>query len=177
VNVTNAEMAAVPEDDASLESVFITHYARVARTIALVIGDHGRAEELAVEIFLRWSRMGASNAPNPDGWLYRAAANLAVDELRRRARRSKLNQLFRRFQSPATPEEIHGANQERDRVRQILREMQPRQAELLVLRTQGFSYEELASALNLNPASVGKLLSRARQTFREEYISRYGQHA
>jgi hypothetical protein len=52
--------------------------------------------------------------------------------------------------------------------------MQPRQAELLVLRTQGFSYDELSSALRLNPASVGKLLSGAQETFRKEYVDKYG---
>ena len=167
-------MAAISDHRAELESIFITHYATVARTIALVIGDRGRAEELAVEVFLRWSGMRARPAPRPEAWLYRTAANLAVDELRKRARRSKVDLLFRRTPNPPTPEEIHGANQERARVRYILSRMQPRQAELLVLRTQGFSYDELDSALSLNPASVGKLLSRAQETFRKEYIAKYG---
>jgi hypothetical protein len=101
-------------------------------------------------VFLRWPRTNAGLGLNPDGWLYRTAANLGVDELRKRARRSKFDWLFGRTQQPATPEEIHGVNQERDRVRHVLSRMQPRQAELLVLRTQGFSYEELASALGLN---------------------------
>jgi RNA polymerase sigma-70 factor, ECF subfamily len=49
-----------------------------------------------------------------------------------------------------------------------------RQAELLLLRSHGLSYEELASTLHLNPASVGTLLARAQQAFRKEYINRYG---
>ena len=53
--------------------------------------------------------------------------------------------------------------------------IQPRHAELLVLRSQDLSYDELASALDLNPASIGTLLSRAQQAFRKEYIKRYGQ--
>jgi RNA polymerase sigma-70 factor (ECF subfamily) len=52
--------------------------------------------------------------------------------------------------------------------------MKPRQAELLLLRTHGFSYEELASALDLNFSSIGTLLSRAERAFRKEYIKRYG---
>jgi len=52
--------------------------------------------------------------------------------------------------------------------------MRPRQAELLILRSNGFSYEELASMLSLNSASVGTLLSRAEQAFRKAYINRYG---
>jgi RNA polymerase sigma-70 factor (ECF subfamily) len=53
--------------------------------------------------------------------------------------------------------------------------MRPRQAELLVLRSDGLSYEELAAALHLAHGSIGTFLSRAEQAFRKEYIKRYGQ--
>ena len=49
-----------------------------------------------------------------------------------------------------------------------------RGAELLVLRSHGLSYEELAEALELNPTSIGTYLSRAQDAFRKEYIKRYG---
>ena len=49
-----------------------------------------------------------------------------------------------------------------------------RQAELLLLRSDDGSYDELAAALSLNPASVGTLLARAKQAFRKEYVKRYG---
>ena len=53
----------------------------------------------------------------------------------------------------------------------MLGALDPRQAELLLLRGSGLSYAELAAALELNPASVGTLLSRAQQAFRKEYIN------
>lgn len=56
VDITNSQTAEISDDCADLESVFAAHSARVARTIALVTGDRGRAEELAVEVFLRWSQ-------------------------------------------------------------------------------------------------------------------------
>jgi RNA polymerase sigma-70 factor (ECF subfamily) len=61
-------------------------------------------------------------------------------------------------------------------VRAVLASMPRRDAELLLLRSDDMSYEELAAALSLNPASVGTLLSRARQAFRKEYVKRYGEH-
>jgi len=73
------------------------------------------------------------------------------------------------------PEEIRAADEERDKVRAVLRAVRPRDAELLVLRSHGFTYEEVAAALNLNPASVGTLLRRAQLAFRKEYIERYGE--
>ncbi|MGA3202573.1 MAG: sigma factor-like helix-turn-helix DNA-binding protein [Bryobacteraceae bacterium] len=73
-----------------------------------------------------------------------------------------------------TPEDLRTAAEERENVRLVLAVVAPRQAELLILRSQGLSYEELAAALELNPASIGTLLSRAQDAFRKEYIKRYG---
>jgi RNA polymerase sigma-70 factor (ECF subfamily) len=67
------------------------------------------------------------------------------------------------------------ANEEKDKVRIILGLLQPRQAELLVLRSNGLSYVELASTLGLNSASIGTLLARAEEAFRKEYTKRYGE--
>ncbi len=66
------------------------------------------------------------------------------------------------------------AKQDEERVRAVLAAMPRRQAEMLLLRSQGFDYAELAAALDLNPVSIGKLLSRAQQAFRKEYVNRYG---
>jgi RNA polymerase sigma-70 factor (ECF subfamily) len=55
------------------------------------------------------------------------------------------------------------------RVRQILIEMQPREAKLLLLRHAGLSYKELAEALNVAPGSVGSLLTQAKRTFARKY--------
>ena len=45
------------------------------------------------------------------------------------------------------------------------------------VKSDGVPYDELASVLSLNPASIGTLLSRARAAFRKEYVRRYGEHA
>ena len=74
-----------------------------------------------------------------------------------------------------TPEDIRTTNEAQERVRLVLAAIETRQAELLLLRSHGLSYEELAAALELNPASIGTLLNRAQQAFRKEYIKRYGQ--
>lgn len=155
-----------------LESLFTAHYRDIARFIASIVHNRPRAEELAVEVFLQWNSGGH---PNPKGWLYRAATHVAVDEIRRRARRERYERLLERIlRRVPTPEDVHLANEEQQRVRAVLATMTARQSELLLLRAQGFSYGELASTLDLNPLSVGKLLSRAQQTFRKEYLKKYG---
>ncbi len=73
-----------------------------------------------------------------------------------------------------TPEETLTDVEERLKVRAVLPRLKPDQAALLVLRSHDLSYDELASALGMQPTSVGTLLRRARQAFRKEYLSRHG---
>lgn len=160
-----------------IEAVFREQYPKVARIIARVVRDHARAEELAVEVFLKLWRNRKAQRYRVEAWLYRVAVRTALDELRSRSRRWRYEGLFGQLErntSPATPEQIHRANEEQVRVRRVLSLLDPRQAELLVLRSHGFRYEEVASILDVNPASVGTLLARAQQVFRKEYIRRYG---
>jgi RNA polymerase sigma-70 factor (ECF subfamily) len=151
------------------ETLFHAHYRRIARTIARVVRDHARAEEIAVEVF--WKFWRSSNAPKDDragGWLYRTAVRMALDELRKNARRIG-NESEAKPRPVETPEAAHAAAQERDRVRLVLASLDARESELLLLRSDGLSYNEIAAALELNPASVGTLLTRAQQAFRKEY--------
>jgi RNA polymerase sigma-70 factor (ECF subfamily) len=98
-----------------------------------------------------------------------------LNELRARTRRSRYEALLGFGRKANTPEDIRATTESQERVRFVLAAIEGRQAELLLLRSHGLSYEELASALDLNPASVGTLLSRAQQAFRKEYIKRYGE--
>jgi RNA polymerase sigma factor (sigma-70 family) len=160
-----------------IEALFRMHYARISRLIGRVVRDRGRAEELAVEVFLKLWRHGRE-IDRVEGWLCRVAARTAIDEIRRRARRARYERLLAWMdaeKAPATPEELHRSNEQQERVRTVLGAVTARQAELLLLRGSGFSYGELAIALGVNPASVGVLLSRAQEAFRKEYVKRYGE--
>ena len=156
-----------------IEEVFHAQYARVARVIAGVLRDPARAEELAVEVLLKWSRTPKAQDENAEAWLYRTAIRTGLNELRHQTRREKYERLFEFFRRTPTPEEIFAVQEEQRRVDLVLSMLPARQAELLLLRCQGFSYEELASTLDVNPSSVGTLVSRAQQAFRKEYIRRY----
>jgi RNA polymerase sigma-70 factor (ECF subfamily) len=175
----NASREAVVEMNADegrpdIETVFHAHYDRIARVIARVLRDPSRAEELAVEVFLKWSRSPGALGANCAGWLYRVAVRTGLDELRRESRRAQRERVVRFFRPSPTPEDIRAAAEDQQRVRTVLAAIQPRQAELLILRSDGLSYDELAESLGLKLSSIGTFLSRAEQTFRKEYIKRYG---
>ena len=168
--------------EGDFEAIFHAQYERVARVIAGVIRDPARAEELAVEVFLKWSRQARSAEENPGAWLYRTAVRTGLNELRHQERRSRREGVFGFFRfsrvtTSATPEDSLVASEEKEKVHLVLSGLKPRQAELLVLRSHDLTYDELAATLTLNPASIGTLLSRAEQAFRKEYIRRYGKES
>lgn len=158
-----------------IEVIFRAQYERIARVIARVARDPARAEELAVEVFLKlWTNQQA-DGEKTNGWLYRSAVRVGVDELRRQSRRARYERLLGFGNCARTPEEIRATSEEQERVRSVLGSINRRHAELLLLRSHGLSYEEVASALDLKRASIGTLLSRAQQAFRKEYVKRYGE--
>src|SRR6202140_4166847 len=80
------------------ETLFVKHYPGIVGILRRIVGDHGRAEDLASEVFLKLylRRLSQDSDTNVAGWLYRTATNLGIDALRATARRG-------RFGKPAGP--------------------------------------------------------------------------
>ena len=157
------------------DEFFRTHYTRIARTIARVVGNHARAEELAVEAFWKLWRNSQAHGEKAGGWVYRTAVRLALNEVRGRKRRHHYERLAGTGTAGPTPEEAHAAAEEREHVRLVLAALGEREAALLLLRSSGLPYSEVAAALDVNPGSVGTMISRAQQAFRKEYLKQYGE--
>lgn len=168
------EGATRPHLPSTFEPVFEAFYERTARLIARIVRDPSRAEELAGDVFWKLWRNPQAYGDAVGGWLYRTAVRAAIYELRRQSRRARLQHLLGFDADRTTPEDLHAANEAQEQVRRVLTRLSAGQAELLLLRSQDLSYAELASALNLNPASIGTLLSRAQEAFRKEYVKLYG---
>ena len=64
--------------------------------------------------------------------------------------------------------------EKQERVRAVLADLKPVQAQLLLLRASGHSYKELAEMLDLEIGTVGTRLVRAEAVFEERYIELYG---
>lgn len=174
---TVREAARETEAPFDFETLFRSEYARLARTIARLVRDRARAEEIAVDVFLKLWRRRKDGSAYARAWLYRVAVRAALDDLRAEMRRARYEQLLvwlKPRRPSATPEEIHVASEEQRRVRAALASIGPRDAQILLLRSQDFTYGEVAAILDVKPSSVGTFLSRAEQRFRKEYIRRYG---
>jgi RNA polymerase sigma factor (sigma-70 family) len=172
-----AEAVASPQAAFDFDRAFHANYERIARVVARVLGDPARAEDLAVEAFWRLWRSPSAHTDAHGGWVYRTAIRLALDELRRRARRQRYERVLTVFRRPRTPDETYTATEEQRRVRGVLAAISRRYAVMLLLHSDGASYEEMAAAASVNLSSVGTLLARARQAFRKEYVRRHGERS
>jgi len=169
------------EADTALENVFRAQYPRLISVLARVTSDRAQAEELASEAFCKLAKRPVLFRPgnNLEGWLYRAAMNLALDTLKAGTRRRRheeaaaVESVRVAAKSSDTPlDEILRAEQQRN-VRTVLAGLKPVCARLLLLRNAGFSYRELAQILEMNPASIGKMLLRSMLEFEQKYREMY----
>jgi len=155
------------------EALFQSHWTRVCAVTYRLVGDWAEAEDLALEAFLQLYRRPPRSSDNLGGWLYRVATNLGLNALRAGKRRqgyeAQAGVVMLENDASGDPAQEAERIQEQEQVRLALRRMQPRAAQLLVLRHSGLSYAELAEALNLNPASIGTLLVRAERAFEKIY--------
>lgn len=163
------------------ERFYLDHYSRVVSVLFRLTSSRTEAEDLANEVF--WKLYRRQSLPDSDGnvagWLYRIATNLGIDVLRKNARRrqheqdaAKLADESRHAIGPL--DEILIAER-RQSVRLALAELKPVQAQALILRASGFSYQEVAEALGVKRVSIGTLLLRAEEAFRKKYRARGGE--
>jgi RNA polymerase sigma factor (sigma-70 family) len=169
----------VPQElERSFHDAFATlfggQFARLFRYLHRLSGDRDLAGDLAQEAFVRLYRRG-SLPDAPAAWLVTTALNLFRNARSSRSRRARLLTIARGEEAhsdpPPSAEEAVDAEAIRQRVRGAIDAMPERERQLLLLRAEGFSYREIAAALELNEASVGTLLARARDAFRKSYGS------
>ena len=178
VSVDKLRSQAAQADTAvDFESLFQEHWPRVYGVVYRIIGDRVEAEDLALEAFLKLHRkingVGNVDSLKTSGWLYRVATNLGLNALRARKRRKQYEleagKISLEASASENPAVVFEKSEERHRVRQILSQMKPRSAKILVLKHSGLSYAEIAVTIKVSPNSVGKLLSRAEKDFEVRY--------
>ncbi|HEX3878567.1 MAG TPA: sigma-70 family RNA polymerase sigma factor, partial [Bryobacteraceae bacterium] len=171
-----AESPGEKRGQAAFDATFREHYPRIVAMLARLTGDRGQAEEIASDTFCKLSSREKGEASAP--WLYRVATNAGLDALRMNARRRSRERAahaesVRLAQSGCALEQML-REERRARVQEILSDMKPRDAQLLLLRAEGLAYRELAETLGVQATSVGTLLARAEVEFERKFRSRYG---
>jgi RNA polymerase sigma-70 factor (ECF subfamily) len=166
---------------ADLERIFREHHAMVFRAAYRITGNAGDAEDVLQTVFLRMLKRDPAADPvdNVPSFLHRAAVNAALDLMRARqnVRNVPLDELEPVLAESAhrSPERAHGSGEIRDWLRGALARLNPRIAQMFVLRFfEGKENPEIARLLNTTPGTVAVTISRTRDRLQEEYRAYVG---
>ena len=139
----------------------------------------GCAEEIAADAFCKLSARDAGEDEGLTPWVYRVATNAGLDALRMNARRRQREQAAHAESLRLAPSgcalEAMMREERRARVQEILGDMKPRDAQILLLRAEGLAYRELAETVGVQASSIGTLLARAEAEFERKFRARYGE--
>jgi RNA polymerase sigma-70 factor (ECF subfamily) len=148
------------QDRADYEWLFRATFARVHRTVGLVVRDRDRAEEITQEAFLQllvnWRKV--SQYERPEAWVRRVAIRLAVRHAGRESARRPL-------ELAASPPE-HGRSQELEPdldLAEAIATLAPMQKAAVVLHYyDDLPVLEVARVLGVSESTVKQHLHRAR---------------
>ena len=152
----------------TVEELFAEYHPGILRMLIRRTGDPDRADDLAAEVFAR-----ALAAPpyNPRPWLFAVALNLVREDGRRAVRQGRRLELLK-AESPQyteAPDEVFDRNERTALVRRALDQLTERDREVLLLKAEGFDYEEIAATAGLAKGAIGTTLARARRRLVEAY--------
>lgn len=151
------------------DDLFRRLYPSLHRYALRMTGDPDAADDIAQEAFVRL--LGRA-LPEDEArlWLFTVATNLFRDRARTTRRRERLlaGGPPPTGSLPRPDEETERADDVK-RVRAALERLAPRERQMLLMREEGFRYEEIARATGVAPGSVGTLLARALKRFAAVY--------
>lgn len=159
------------------DEAFTLHHRAVFRMARAVVRDAALAEDVTQEVFLRLYR-NLDSTPGEDllrAWLLRVTMNVARNTLRGQTRATAREDEFAK-RAEATgwftmeaPEEEYERRAEIEEARRALDKIKEPMRSALLLKQQGMSYREIATALSLNEANIGSLIARGRKEFVRVY--------
>ena len=153
------EVAARRPAEGIVAELFDRHAAGLYRLARAMLREPDQAQDVVQDTFLRLITHveAGGSLPNARGWLYTVAAHACRDRQRGLRRWLPWVAALDRRVAPDSADAAAGL----DAVLQGVRALATRDRLLVALRAQGLSYQEIAQAAGIRPASVGRLLARA----------------
>lgn len=168
-------------DDRAFEEIYARYRDRIGAYVYGLIGDHGRAEDIAQEIFISALRRlrQTSQTIIVKPWIYEIAKNACIDEFRRKGRAKEVPleaeegrdpRAQRLYSLVPTPEAQIESKQRLTDLRDAFRGLSESHHRILVLRElEGLSYNQIGDRLGLTKPVVESTLFRARRRLGEEF--------
>jgi RNA polymerase sigma-70 factor (ECF subfamily) len=154
-------------------ALYETHFERVARYIAVRIGNVSEAEDQASEVFVRALRSVDSykdtGAPM-EAWLFRIAHNIVVDHYRKQSRRPVSVPLDEDFDVPSShnPGESLERQEEIHQLHRAMEQLNETQQQVLALRfSGGMTSEQVGRVMGKKAGAVREMQSAAIKKLRQ----------
>ncbi len=159
--------------DDSVAALFEQHHEHVFRVARRITGSAEDAEDVLQTVFLRIVRREEPPLRSEEAasYLHRAATNASLDLLRRRkaARSEPIDDPERLQVHDPSPHDRTQAAAIRDKVRGALASLNPRAAEIFVMRYfDGYGNREIARLLNTSWSTVAVTLHRTRAKLQKD---------
>jgi len=150
-----------------MEAIVAEHETALLRYATRILDNPFAAQDVVQNVFIKlfkgWKK-GTRPSAKLKGWLYRVTHNEAVDHIRRESRLRELHEKQAKEPDacpdgqncPHTPEE------RRELVLAHLRNLHPREQQVVVLRMEeGLSYREISEVTGRSEGNVGNILHHA----------------
>jgi RNA polymerase sigma-70 factor (ECF subfamily) len=157
----------------TFEDAYESYYKCIYTYVYRMVGNRDETEDIVQETFMKLYNHLSSHPPleSTKTWLYRTASNTFINVIRRQ-------KIFQKVLTLNNPGEHHKhrnpteedliKEQEQALVRDAMEKLPARDRAILALYGDKFSYSDMAAILKIKTASVGKILSRAREKLAKE---------
>jgi RNA polymerase sigma-70 factor, ECF subfamily len=152
-------------DRAAFHTLFETYKDRVYSVALHFSGNEAVARDVTQQVFLKLFRVIGQFRHDSEftTWLYRIVANACTDEQRKLKRLVPLADgvEVKSMFAHGSQEDVYIRRQVADSVRSAISTLSPKlRMPILLKYVEGFSYEEIAEALNLSMGTVASRLNR-----------------
>ena len=173
-DLTRAESRSVTENAVSreIEGLVREHSRLVFRIAYSVVRNHGDAEDVVQEVFLRLAKHGARGIEDPKAWLCRIAWRVSVDRYRSLAR-AHHEEFDERIHAPlafaASTEQGAISRETLDLLDRMIATLPRKERDALLLTSvQEMTSSEAAKVLGTTETSIRGRVFRARQRLAEK---------
>ncbi|MBU0469004.1 MAG: sigma-70 family RNA polymerase sigma factor [Candidatus Omnitrophica bacterium] len=170
------------EDPSAFEELMRKNFSRIMNFIYRFVADRELAEDLTQEVFIKIYNSASNYYPRSKfkTWAFTIARNISLNELRKnKGQVVSLDKPFKHGEDDMSlqvedktvskPDDEIIKEELVDAVGKAINELPANQrTAILLIRYEGFSYEEIARTMNTTVSAVKSLLSRARETLKEK---------
>jgi RNA polymerase sigma-70 factor, ECF subfamily len=165
--MAHAAMAAA-QIETEIVQLMNDHATNLSRYAHAVTREKSVAQDGVQETFLRYfiARTGGQHIKDARAWLFRVLRNYLLD-CNRKSNFISAVDLETAMDIADCSRDAEAEFQQKESFRSALADLSPREKECMLLRREGFGYDEIACVLRIRPGTVAALLARGLKKIRK----------